>query len=349
VPHPLAHAAAVVFGLLCIGLFFRSIIVNAFLTQLRHDVIARAAWWLTEGVFRLFISHRSPQARIDRVLAWFWPIVQFAMIYLWFLVVIAGFGAINWGIGASPSWHQALVESGSAASTLGFATPTSLLGEIVAIVEGGIGLFLVVFLLTFIPGYLAAQQSRSDQTSRVYARAGNPPTGAALVEWYYRSGKGGDLDDACAAWETWVRDFGLAHSQSPELGLTRAHRSSEYWVSAVAAMLDAAAIAKDVLDVPEASAPLFLAAAEHALGDVARVLRAAPRPVPPASRQAFETMCDRLADAGAQVKPNRQAAWQAFSQTQTAYAELLAGLAVRHMVGPSLWKLSGREESRPEY
>jgi hypothetical protein len=252
----LARLAAVLFGFACIGLFFRSIIVNAFLSQLRHDLVARWAWVLTEAIFRLFISPRSAQARIDRTLAWFWPVVQFTMIYLWYLLVIAGFGAINWGLGASPTVRQALVASGSAASTLGFSTPGNLQGEIVAIIEGGIGLFLVVFLLTFIPDYLSAQQSRSDQTSRVYARAGAPPTGAALVEWYYRSGKGGALDDSCAAWETWVRDFGLAHSQSPELGLTRAHRSAEYWVSAVVAMMDAAAIAKDVLDVPEVGADL---------------------------------------------------------------------------------------------
>ena len=76
---------------------------------------------------------------------------------------------------------------------------------------------------------------------------------------------------------------------------------------------------------------------------MARVLRAKPAPVPPASRQAFEMMCDGLREAGATIKPNRQAAWQAFSQTQAAYAELLAGLADRTMVGPAWWRLSGRD------
>jgi len=93
--HALARLAAVLFGFACIGLFFRSIIVNAFLSQLRHDLVARWAWMLTEAIFRLFISPRSPQARIDRTLAWFWPVVQFTMIYLWYLLVIAGFRAIN--------------------------------------------------------------------------------------------------------------------------------------------------------------------------------------------------------------------------------------------------------------
>src|SRR5262249_53077191 len=159
-------------------------------------------------------------------------------------LVITGFAGVYWGTGASPNAVKALIASGSALSTLGFATPSNLRGEVIAVIEGGIGLFIVVFLLAFIPIYLAAQQARAGQVARVYGRAGTPPTGTGLVAWYYRAGRRAALDDLCAEWESWIRDLGVTHSQSPGLASTRSYRHAENWVSAVMAVLDAAAIAK---------------------------------------------------------------------------------------------------------
>ncbi len=70
---------------------------------------------------------------------------------MWYTLVAVGFGAVIWGSYASPDWVQALVSSGSALSTVGFATPPNVIGQFIAFIEGGIGLFIVVFLLTFIP------------------------------------------------------------------------------------------------------------------------------------------------------------------------------------------------------
>ena len=82
-----------------------------------------------------------------------------------------GFGAVNWGSYASPDPVQALLSSGSSLSTVGFATPPNVQGQIIAFVEGGIGLFIVVFLLTFRPEeYLTARQVRGDRVAGIYAR-----------------------------------------------------------------------------------------------------------------------------------------------------------------------------------
>ena len=340
----LAHIVALGLGLACIALFFRSIIVAVFLDRPRHDVIARLAATITRAAFDVSLSTRAPQERIDRRLLWYWPVAQFVTIYAWYTLVAVGFGAVIWGSYASPDWVQALVSSGSALSTVGFATPPNVIGQFIAFIEGGIGLFLVVFLLTFIPGYLAARQARSDRVAGIYARAGTPPTGAALVAWFYRAGRGGEIDHRCTEWETWIRDLGVTHSQSPGLAITRSYRPAEYWVSAVIAMMDAAALAKEVIEGPAASAPIFLAAARRSLQDVATAIRARPTDPPPASRASFEAVCDALAAAGAPLRTDREAAWRAFCSTQDSYASLLVGLADRIRTGPATWQLTARRE-----
>ena len=52
----LAHAIALLLGLVCVALFFRSIIIAVFLDRPRHDVIARFAGLLTRVAFGLLLS-----------------------------------------------------------------------------------------------------------------------------------------------------------------------------------------------------------------------------------------------------------------------------------------------------
>jgi hypothetical protein len=145
-----------------------------------------------------------------------------------------------------------------------------------------------------------------------------------------------------AIWERWIRDLGVTHSQSPGLAITRTYRPAEYWVSAVMAMMDAAGLAKDVVEGRAASAVIFLTAARQSLERVAIAVRATPIPAPPASREAFEAACDALAEAGAPIKGDREAAWRAFRETQSGYAELLVSLSVRIRTGPETWQLTAR-------
>jgi hypothetical protein len=341
-----ARIAAFVFGAACVLFFFRSIIVAVFLDRPRHDAIARLATRLTRAAFHCVVPEGAAQDHIDRVLVWFWPISQFATIYAWYTLVTIGFAAVNWGSYASPDVISALISSGSSLSTLGFSTPPTIHGQIIAFVEAGIGLFIVVFLLTFIPGYLTAQQTRANRVARVYVRAGAPPTGAALVAWYYRAGKSSELDHYFEDAEGWIRDLGVSHSQSPGLGITRSYRRGEQWVSAVMAMLDAAAIAMDVLDGgPRASALLFVNAARRSLEDVAAAVRSVPAQAPAPSRAQFDAACEALAAAGAPVTADRDAAWRAFQATQDGYANLLVALARLTRIGPTTWQFTGRERA----
>ena len=124
------------------------------------------------------------------VMVWFFPAYMLALIIVYFVGAMIAFAFLYWGTHAVGSWHQALMASGSAFNTLGFATPTTTAGQWLAIPEAALGLGIVVFLFTFIPSYQAAIRAREDKTSWPYARAGERPSGITLLEWCQRAGIG---------------------------------------------------------------------------------------------------------------------------------------------------------------
>ena len=137
----------------------------------------------------------------------------------------------------------------------------------------------------------------------------------------------------------------VSHTQSPGLAITRSYRPAEYWVSAVMAMMDAAAIAHDVVDGAAPSAPIFLAAARESLGHIAVATRGQPAIPPPPSREAFALTCAALESAGVPLRVDREAAWLAFRATQDRYADLVVGLAERVRLRPAAWRLAAREDT----
>src|ERR1700733_3812016 len=139
------------------------------------------------------------------VLLWLFPACLLLLILVYFVGAMAAFVLLYWGTGAVVSWRQAFLASGSALNTLGFATPTAIAGQWLAIPEGALGLGIVVFLFTFIPGYQAGIRAREDKTSWLYVRIGNRQTGTALLEWCQRAGIVGDMRDIWGAWEDWFR------------------------------------------------------------------------------------------------------------------------------------------------
>jgi hypothetical protein len=79
---------------------------------------------------------------------------------VWFGLVLGGFGLVIWSCQAEHSLLKAMIASGAQLSTLGFLTPPDTAGQLLAILEGAIGLGIVVFYFTFIPGYQTAIQLR---------------------------------------------------------------------------------------------------------------------------------------------------------------------------------------------
>src|SRR4029077_15660744 len=117
---------------------------------------------------------------IHPLTGWVFPAYILSLIIVYFVGDMTGFAILYWGTRAVDTWHQAFIASGSGLNTLGFATPTNIVGQWLAIPEGALGLGIVVFLFTFVPSYQAVIRSREDKTSWLYVRTDGQPTGITL-------------------------------------------------------------------------------------------------------------------------------------------------------------------------
>ena len=333
------HVLVSIVGLWLLFLILRSMIRIALINRHYQDFFAGAAGRVVYTAVSLRLGHKRNATDLHPVLLWFFPAYLLLLILVYFAGAMTAFVLLYWGIGAVSSWHQAFLASGSALNTLGFATPTTGAGQWLAIPEGALGLGIVVFLFTFIPGYQTVIRSREDKTSWLYVRAGERPTGIALLEWCHRAGIAGDMRDVWETWEDWFRMLGDTHSVLPMLALSPSVQRNQSWVVAAATVLDAAAFAACSLVTKDAEAAricvrtgtrAFLAIAES-LG------RACPVSAQEActSREEYESVRRRLRSAGLRLEPvpelDRQC--QEFFMLRRQYQEALFFVA-RHTFTP---------------
>ena len=294
---------------------------------------------------------------VHSVLLWHFPVYILSLIVVYFVGAMIAFVFLYWGTHAVSTWPQALVASGSALNTLGFATPTTVIGQWLAIPEGALGLGIVMYLFTFIPSYQTVIRSREDKTSSLYVRAGNEPNGVTFLEWCQRAGIVGDMREVWESWEDWFRMLGVTHSVLPMLSVSPSAQSGQSWVLAAAAVLDAAALAASSLGTGNAEAakicvrtgtrPL-LAIADALDGAGKSPGRAGVRP----SQGRYEAARTRLASAGVPLKSTAdlESQWQEFVSLRERYEDALFFVA-RHTftrLDDDLLSMPRRERTGPQ-
>lgn len=342
------HLILAVIGLTLIGVFFRSIIRVALINKRPDDLLLNLAAVITAFLFIRPPSQTGDRGRMDRRGLWYWPISQLILIAIWFCLVVIGFACLYWAAQSVPGVEEAFIASGSALSTLGFATPPDVPGQVIAVIQGMIGLGIVVFVFTFIPGYLAAIQQRDDQVAWVYARTGGTPSGSALIEWLVAADRTNRLDETWEAWEGWFRNTGEAQTLSPLIAFDRSVRRGESWIAASGAMLDAATFASTSLGLSgQAPADVCISTGEQALLAVEQALAPAMRRVPAGiatpefDRAGYDALRARLEAAGVPLHGDRDADLEAFLARRARYARTVARLTLAVTPGHELvqWSL----------
>ncbi len=180
----LLRVGAALLGLLLIIAFLRSVSQAAVVNRQSGDWLVRRVGWLVYSLLARWALKRQSYAEIQDVLAWVLPLYILLLIIVWFGLVEAGFALLIWSCQAEHNLLQAFLASGSALSTLGFLTPPDTAGRLLAILEGAMGLGVVVFYFTFIPGYQTTIKMRQDKVAWLYARAGPAVTNFILLEWF---------------------------------------------------------------------------------------------------------------------------------------------------------------------
>jgi hypothetical protein len=332
------RAGACILGLALIVIFFQSICRVAVINRHHGDRVARVIGSLIWSIIARPALRRRSYDRIQDVLAWILPSYMFLLIGTWFALVQAGFTLLIWSLQAEPRVLEAFIASGSALSTLGFLTPSDVAGQLLAIPEGAMGLGIVVFFFTFIPGYQTAVQVREMKVAWLYARVGHDPGPLSLIDWLQQSQRCGDLQALWDEWEEWFRLLIATHTLAPVVAFVPSLRRGQSWLSAAAVVLDTASFCISALEgAAGIGATLCHTTGAEALTLIAVELRArsVPAQLAPSSshlRATFDATFDRFAAAGTAVQADRDACWQRFTALRCAYGGLLPKLAARLIV-----------------
>jgi len=244
--HTVLKVVAVLIGLFLLFIYFRSIVRIMLLNRRERDFVARFAGLAAIAVLHALVGDGRDHDRVQRIQAWMMPLYIFISVVCWFLLVQFAFMFILVGTGVESRWAYAFSVSGSALSTLGFATPPGLLGQYLAIFEAGIGLAIVILLFTFVPSYQAAIQVRERRVGWLYSRTGQHPNAVSLLEAQLRAGQPNDSD--WEDWEAWFRGMLETHTLSPILCFVPSIYRGTNWVGAAAAVLDTTSLVMAALD-----------------------------------------------------------------------------------------------------
>ena len=312
----------------------------ALMNRHSRDLFAKVTCRAIYAVVHLRLGVNRDTRTTHPVLLWFFPVYMLSLTVVYFLGAMSAFTLLYWGTRAVGTWHQALLASGSALNTLGFATPTSVTGQWLAVPEGALGLGIVVFLFTFIPGYQAVIRAREDKTAWLYVRVGDQLNGPGILGWCQQTGLAANMGDGWEAWENWFRMLGDTHSVLPMLSLSPSVQSGQSWVVAAAAVLDAGALATSSFENQDVEAARIcvrtgtraLLAIADALG---RTSPASEQGTTRPSREKYEAVLAHFSLAGMPLKPasTKEAQWQEFLLLRGQYEAALLFVA-RHTFTP---------------
>ena len=332
----MTRALMSILGLCLLFTILRSMVRIALMNRHYRDLFAEVTGRAVYAVVSLRVGRSRGTNASHSVLVWLFPAYMLSLIVVYFVGAMTAFALLYWGTGAVDTWQRAFIASGSGLNTLGFATPTTTVGQWVSIPEGALGLGIVVFLFTFIPSYQTVIRSREDKTSWLYVRADGRPTGVALLEWCQRAGVAANMRDLWEAWEDWFRMLGVTHSVLPMLSMSPSVQSGQSWVLAAAAVLDAAALAASSTDTGDAeSAKICVRTGTRALLAIAdalgRASSAADREQPRPSREPYEAARTRLSLAEIPLRSTAglESQWQEFLSLHEGYEDALLFVARR--------------------
>jgi hypothetical protein len=296
--------------------------------------LGRLVFRTLRWVFALRARPSQSYERRDRVLALYAPLGLLSLLATWMALMLIAYACIFWALGGL-SFGAALRESGSSLLTLGFLEPSTGVGVAVALTEALVGLTLVAMLIAYLPSIYGAFSRREAEVTALDIRAGSPPTGVRLVEFFAIMGNLHSIGDFWSAWERWFVEIEESHTSFPAVVFFRSPQPDHSWVVAAGAVLDGASLMASCVDVPrEQRAEFTIRAGYLALGRVAEFFGVVvPRdphfPEQPISvtREEFDEVWERLEAAKVPMKPDREQAWVDFAGWRVNYDVALIALA----------------------
>jgi hypothetical protein len=295
----------------------------------------RATWKPWVALF----GRVRPAKRRESYLSYYGPLSLLALLVVWAITLIAGFGLVYWGTGshftvpegASPGLGTGLYASGTTFFTLGLGdvTPRGPLTRFLVVVESGTGFAFLAMVIGYLPTLYQAFSRREATITLLDARAGSPPSAAELLRRHAADHGAEALMELLRDWERWSAEILESHLSYPVLCYFRSQHDNENWLAALTTILDACALAMVGIEgLPPRQAQLTFAIARHAVVDLAQIFSTPPKR-PDADRLPREQMAElrrALADVGWRMEDG-EAAEQRLTELRGMYEPYIHALA----------------------
>ncbi|MFM9105869.1 MAG: hypothetical protein ACKOWF_04140 [Chloroflexota bacterium] len=330
------HLVVFFLGAVLVGWSCLSAIRAFMIPGAQHHLMGRLVFRGAQALF-LAIGRMLPAGERGPFYSLYGPIGLLGVYALAMVLIGIGFGAMFWAVArhafSMDGLASALIDSGSALSTLGFTTltdvPRSLLSVLEALAATTVSALLIGYLPVIFSAYLATEQTVAD----LEAETGGARCGVEVLIAIERSRNG---DDLWKSWTRWFSRVGKHHGSLVGNMFMRAPETHTSWVAAAGSVLDAAALRQAAVAGPADPAAAYClatgsAAAEratHFLGfDSGARAAGAAAPGPRTDRAGFDAACDLLAAAGVPLRADREAAWTEFAALRDAYIRQMVTLA----------------------
>jgi hypothetical protein len=335
----------VVIALALVDIFQSVIVPRAPSLRLRISYFVWRVLWRVWPPVAERVYPNDPAARED-FFGSFAPFALVAMLVVWVVVLVFGYGAVIWALRAQvtplpKSYWDATYFAGSSLFTIGFGDVVGRGGvaRFVSLCAGASGLGVVSITTAFLFAIFGTFQRRESFIVAFSARAGSPPSGVGLFEIEAKTQTRQHFSSIMREAEAWIAALMESHLAYPVLAYFRSSHDEQSWIGTLGALLDASLIADTVLEEDDrGEARICYAIARHAVGDLSRFF-ALSRPSTGncgISREDFDRACDRLRAVG-YVLRQRDAAWSEFSAMRAEYAGPLNAMAHFFRIPPVQW------------
>ena len=280
----------------------------------------------------LGLRKRSAEAR-DAFLGLWAPGATVALFAMWLAFIVIADGLMLFALRseirpAFGSFFDALYFAGTSVLTLGFGeiVAEGVVSRLVVLVAAATGLGVVALVITFIFSLFASYQRREVLVVTLSARAKSPPSAVTLLETHARLELVDDLPGLFRDWERWAAEVLDSHVAYPLLGYFRSSHDNISWISALGAVLDAAAlVVTTIKGVPRGQAEIVLRVGAHLVEDISNYI-AQVGDGSAVELDDFTAVHERLARAGYDLEPLERS-WRAFERVRRTYAGRLDALA----------------------
>jgi hypothetical protein len=321
-----------------------SVLRTLVLPRSKASRLLTSLWRFWRAVLRGLARPRRRYEALDRLLEWHAPLILVSQLLVWLLAMFAGFTLVSYAVAPRLGWAIALREAGSSLFTLGFAVPRRLQLTVVDFAAAASGPLLIALQIAYLPTLYATYNRRETEVTLLRSLAGEPSWGPELLARHYMVGAVDQLQRVYQRWERLAADLGESHANYPVLLAFRSPKPYRSWITAMLAVMDAAAMH---LTLAPATAPvdarLVIRAGFLALRDIAdaRGIGYDPDPRPDApialTFEEFREGVKRAEDAGFRPVRDVADAWLDFKGWRVNYESLAYMLARRSDAVPALW------------